>query len=123
MTWMSMRQSDPHLGPRTSRRGPAILAAVLACGAGLVLAATAADRPMLPSFDFRDARVAKEWGQPHDLGPIQPTADGLELSIRGADPYLFGPARDYPANTPLWLIARLRSDQAGSAEVFYFRDG
>jgi hypothetical protein len=33
-----------------------------------------------------------------------------------------GPARDYPGNRLLWLHVRLKSDQAGTAQVFYYRD-
>src|SRR5205823_5833547 len=77
----------------------------------------------LPQFDFTKAEVAREWGNPHHISALEPTADGLEISISGNDPYLFGPARDYPTNTPLSLIIRLKSEQSGVGEIFYFRDG
>jgi hypothetical protein len=76
----------------------------------------------LPGFDFTRAETVREWGNPHHIAALQPTDAGLEITIDGNDPYFFGPARDYPANTPLWLILRLKSDQAGTGEVFYFRE-
>ena len=76
----------------------------------------------LPEFDFTRAETAREWRDPHHISGMQATSDGLEITISGNDPYFFGPARDYPAGTPLWLFLRLKSDQAGTAEVFYFRD-
>ncbi|HXJ55933.1 MAG TPA: hypothetical protein VNU68_04635 [Verrucomicrobiae bacterium] len=87
------------------------------------LPAAPASTVLLPEFDFTKAGTAREWGQLHDIEALKPSAEGLQILINGPDPYFSGPARDYPANTPLWLIARLRSDQAGMAEVFYFREG
>jgi hypothetical protein len=34
-----------------------------------------------------------------------------------------GPARDYPAGKLLWLRVRLKSDQSGTAQVFYYQSG
>jgi hypothetical protein len=76
----------------------------------------------LPEFDFTRPEVAREWGGPHHIAALRPTPEGLAIDINGHDPYFHGPPRDYPTNTPLWLVARLKSDQAGTAEVFYFRD-
>jgi len=56
------------------------------------------------------------------ISRLQPTDAGLAITINGNDPYFFGPARDYPPDTPLWLVMRLKSDQAGTGEVFYFRE-
>ncbi len=77
----------------------------------------------LPQFDFTQAAIAGEWRNPHDISALRPTSEGLEITISGDDPYFFGPARDYPADTPLWLNLRVKSDGAGSGEVFYFRTG
>ncbi|MDA1277683.1 MAG: hypothetical protein O2960_27100 [Verrucomicrobia bacterium] len=76
----------------------------------------------LPEFDFTQTATAREWEQPHHISALRPTDAGLEITINGNDPYFFGPAREYPENTPLWLVVRLKSDQAGTGEVFYFRD-
>jgi hypothetical protein len=76
----------------------------------------------LPVFDFTREVEAREWGEAHDVSVLRPTGEGLEVAVSGDDPYFSGPARDYPDDVPLWLLLRLRSDQAGSGEVFYFRD-
>ncbi len=76
----------------------------------------------LPEFDFTREETARLWGGPHHIAALRPTPEGLGIDINGSDPYLHGPARDYPTNTPLWLVARLKSDQPGAVEVFYFRD-
>lgn len=76
----------------------------------------------LPEFDFTRAVTAREWGNQHHISALQPTGGGLEITIAGSDPYFSGPARDYPADTPLWLLVRLNSDQAGTGEVFFFRE-
>ena len=34
-----------------------------------------------------------------------------------------GPARDYPAGKLLWLHVRLKSDQPGTAQMFYYQSG
>lgn len=88
----------------------------------LLMVTSPARAQSLPAFDFTQPEVARAWGEPHDIAALRPTADGLEITISGSDPYFHGPARDYPVETPLWLIARLKSEQAGSAELFYFPD-
>lgn len=93
-----------------------LLAVVQAVVAPPAFAAT------LPEFDFTQPEIARQWGGPHHIAALRPTADGLAIELNGNDPYFHGPPRDFPTNTPLWLVARLKSDQAGSAEVFHFRD-
>ena len=94
-----------------------ILAALLL----LPLANRLAAQP-LPEFDFTRAETAREWSHPHHISALQATPSGLEITINGNDPYFFSPASDYLPDTPLWLLVRLKSDQAGTGEVFYFRD-
>ena len=77
----------------------------------------------LPHFDFTKSMDAQEWQAQHDIAQMQAAPDGLHIAIKGVDPYLVGPARDYPAETPLWLRVRLKSEQAGTGQVFYFTDG
>src|SRR5688572_6350848 len=72
----------------------------------------------LPAFDFTQSRDAQGWGALHDIARLTPTADGLRVTISGSDPYLHGPARNYPAGVALWLKLRLKSDQGGSCQVF-----
>jgi hypothetical protein len=76
----------------------------------------------LISFDFSRIEGAAGWQAVHDLAPLEVTANGLVARITGPDPYLHGPAKDYPAGTLLWLRVRLMSDQGGTAQVFYFTD-
>ncbi|HEX5244878.1 MAG TPA: hypothetical protein VFW23_16595, partial [Tepidisphaeraceae bacterium] len=45
------------------------------------------------------------------------------VTINGEDPYLIGPPRDYPANVPLRVMIRLKSEAGGSAQLFYFSRG
>ncbi|HNU99020.1 MAG: hypothetical protein KA191_04585 [Verrucomicrobia bacterium] len=89
--------------------------------ASLVLASTSSAHPAsLPSWDFTKAADRQGWQPTHDLGPITGSAEGMVLSITGSDPYSSGPVRDYPPDTPLWLHIRLKSDQGGMAQIFYF---
>src|SRR5947209_8387099 len=75
----------------------------------------------LPVFNLATAAGAEGWRAAHDIAKLRQTPDGLALEISGADPYVVGPARDYPTGTNLWLHLRLKSDQSGVCQVFYFR--
>ncbi|MDB6041297.1 MAG: hypothetical protein JWM99_5138 [Verrucomicrobiales bacterium] len=77
----------------------------------------------LPDFDFTQRTEALQWGEPHDSKILAPTPEGLPLSITGEDPYLFGPLRDYPEGQRLWAQIRIKSDQGGKAQLFYFTTG
>ncbi len=76
----------------------------------------------LASFEFTTPEGAAGWTPMHDVSALEASRDGLKIHIAGADPYIGGPARDYPTETPLWLEARLRAEAGGTAQVFYFRD-
>jgi hypothetical protein len=77
-------------------------------------------RTAFPDFDFATVPDATAWGPTHDIAQLVPESDGLRVHISSGDPYLHGPSRDYPAGKPLWLHLRLKSDQGGGAQVFYF---
>lgn len=79
----------------------------------------AADAP-LPAFDFTQPGVVAQWIRPHAIAKVAPAPDGMRLDIDGHDPYLHGPARDYPPDTPLWFIMRLRCDTAGTGSLFCY---
>ncbi|HEY5915125.1 MAG TPA: hypothetical protein VJA21_31415 [Verrucomicrobiae bacterium] len=79
-------------------------------------------RSVFPEFDFRTIPDATSWSADHDIGGLTPMTNGLLIQITGGDPYMGGPARDYPPNTLLWLHLRLKSDQGGGAQVFYYTD-
>lgn len=74
----------------------------------------------LPQFDFTKSESALGWQAAHDIAKLEGTPEGLEVSISGNDPYFIGPPCDYPANVPLWMTIRLKSDQEGTAQVFYW---
>jgi len=76
----------------------------------------------LPHFDFRLSDEVAEWRPAHDVSSIEPTAQGMVIRISGSDPYIHGPARDYPAGQPLWLTIRFKSDQPGTGQVFWFTE-
>jgi hypothetical protein len=66
--------------------------------------------------------MVQDWQPAHDVEPLTQTRDGMLISIKGDDPYIIGPARDYPAGQPLWLRIRLKSEQGGSGQIFYFKN-
>jgi hypothetical protein len=74
----------------------------------------------LPRFDFTKPDDVKGWMPTHDVAPLEPTAEGLLIRLTGPDPYIVGPPRDYPTGQLLWLRLRLKSDQEGTAQLFYF---
>ncbi|MEI7733701.1 MAG: hypothetical protein WCO56_29315 [Verrucomicrobiota bacterium] len=76
----------------------------------------------LPSFDFKSATVVREWGTPHHIPVLRSTDEGLEITIAGNDPYFHGPARDYPAGELLTMRLRLKSEQGGMGQFFYYQD-
>lgn len=91
--------------------------------AGLFLARAACAAPPLPGFDWNKSSGTLGWQAAHDVGKMEASPQGLSIIANGPDPYIIGPARDYPARLPLWLTVRLRSDEAGMAQVFFFADG
>jgi len=93
---------------------PATLAVLWLVGTSAAMAQT------LPVFDFTKAAQVGLWAPTHDVASIAPTAEGMLIDITGSDPYITGPPRDYPADTPLWVTVRIRSDQAGTGQIFFF---
>jgi hypothetical protein len=101
--------------PRTGRVLAIILLIFVALGARKALAQA------LPQWDFTRPEDAQGWAPTHDIAGLTPTPEGLEILIKGSDPYTWGPPRDYPADLLLWLTLRLKSDQPGIGQVFWFR--
>jgi len=85
---------------------------------GLLL--TPAARAGLAGWDFRRPEDLKGWAATHDLSELTHSAEGMGLRISGPDPYTVGPRRDYPPGVPLRMIVRLRSEQSGTARIYYF---
>ncbi len=75
-----------------------------------------------PAFWLTNATAALEWTGPHDA-VLTATAEGLQFQITGPDPFVQGPARDYPVNQTGWLEVTLRSAQVGNGQIFWFQDG
>lgn len=89
---------------------------------GTVLFCRHALSQTLASFDFTNTSSIGEWIAVHDV-TLKPSAEGMVVTITGSDPYLHGPARDYPAGHPLWLNLRIKSERGGNAQVFFFEHG
>ena len=51
----------------------------------------------LPSFDFAKTADSAGWRAVHSISSLSPSTNGLAIAISGSDPYMAGPARDYPA--------------------------
>ncbi|MBI5835494.1 MAG: hypothetical protein HZB16_24590 [Armatimonadetes bacterium] len=79
--------------------------------------------PTLPSLDLTRPGAAREWQATHDISALTATADGMVIAISGGDPYTVGPALELPADLPLWLTLRLRSDAGGNGQVFWAQPG
>ncbi len=77
----------------------------------------------LSRFDFTRPQTVQEWQPTHDVGSLKHTPEGMLIEITGSDPYITGPARDYPAGQTLWMRVRLKSEQGGGGQIFYFNQG
>ncbi len=107
--------------PRASARKKACGVAVwLVVSAGLIRAAQATREQPVVRFDFTTTQDAQSWQPTHDVAQLRRTPEGLLIEISGDDPYIHGPARDYPTGQPLWLGMRLKSTKSGVGQVFYF---
>jgi hypothetical protein len=111
---MTMEADRPYKQRLVGRFILGCLACWLAC-VGCVAGAQSVAR-----FDFTAPQTLQEWQPAHDVAPLQHTHDGLRIVITGDDPYIIGPARDYPAGQALWLRIRLKSEQGGGGQIFYF---
>lgn len=75
-----------------------------------------------PGFDFTQASTVAAWSAAHDVVDRRATAEGMEIVASGDDPFLLGPPVDLPENASLALEMKIRSEHAGTVEVFYFTD-
>src|SRR5579872_2175798 len=83
-------------------------------------AAGAAEGQAVASFDFTKAEEVAAWKPTHDIAQLTATPEGMRIEIRGEDPYTVGGVRDLPPGQMLWLRIRLKSEQGGTGQVFYF---
>lgn len=94
----------------------------VAAVAVLPVFALRAAAPLLET-DLAQPSAAAGWKALHHIASLQPAPGGLQAVLAGPDPYLAGPPADYPPGQALWLSLRLKSDQGGAGQVFFFRDG
>ena len=92
--------------------------ALMLLAAALPAAAAAAE---LPAFDFKRPGSAADWLPTHDVAAVEATPDGLAITLTGDDPYVTGPARDYPADLPLRMTLVVKPAADGMMQVFHFR--
>ena len=92
--------------------------ALMLLAAALPAAAAAAE---LPAFDFKRPGSAADWLPTHDVAAVEATPDGLAITLTGDDPYITGPARDYPADLPLRMTLVVKPAADGMMQVFHFR--
>ncbi|MBF0545995.1 MAG: hypothetical protein HQM08_16245 [Candidatus Riflebacteria bacterium] len=74
----------------------------------------------LPCFDFTNQSTVAGWYARHDISRLCGTAEGMLLEISGDDPYAVGPFFSYPPGKPLFIKIRLKSDQPGMLQIFYY---
>jgi hypothetical protein len=88
----------------------------------IALGTVSAQAQDLASFDFTKPGDAAGWRPLHDVSRVEPTAEGIRITTSGPDPYIVGGQRDLPAGRPLWMRIRLRSEQGGLGQLFYYAD-
>src|SRR5882762_9103227 len=77
----------------------------------------------LPSFEFVGAKTAQERKGNGDVAELMGSEEGLVMVANGRDPFITGPARDFPTGQLLSLHLRIKSEEGGEIQVFYFKDG
>src|SRR5215204_7553232 len=96
----------------------------LLCAAGPGAWLAAAPLPLPVPVDFHHSSVVARWKPDHDVAMIRSTAEGMEIDISGPDPFVTGPIMELQvgvADHTRWVLElKLRSDQGGMVEVFYF---
>ena len=119
--------SQSILHKTTSRPATAWWRVWLLCAAGPGAWLVAAPLPPPVPVDFHHPSEAARWKPDHDVARIRSTADGMEIDISGPDPFVTGPVMELPAGVAddtRWVLElKLRSEQGGMAEVFYFPEG
>jgi len=93
-----------------------------ACLAAAAVAGDPATTQSLPVFDFTQPDALAGWQPNRDIASLAGSNEGLVIRLAGDDPYVIGPPRDYPADVPLVMSARIKPDNDGMLQVFYFRD-
>jgi hypothetical protein len=89
----------------------------------VLLLVRVAGAQQLPVFDFKDAKLVEEWKRNRHITAMRVGGLGLFINGDDVDPFIIGPARDYPRDQLLWLRMRIRSEKGGMVQVFYYKDG
>jgi hypothetical protein len=84
---------------------------------------TTACAQTLARFDLTKPDEVAKWKPTHDIRALRSTPAGMFIDISGDDPYSHGPGHDYPVDQPLWLRVRMKSDQGGMGQLFYWAPG
>ncbi len=71
-------------------------------------------------LNFQQKQATTGWLATHDLLEVQGSASGLKLVSSGEDPYSVGPRLELPHGTPVWFEVEVKSEVAGSFQIFYF---
>jgi len=85
-----------------------------------MLAATsslAAASEVIVEWDFTKGTCG--WRPNGQVEPLRSTAEGLIVTATGHDPWIEGPAVDYPAVRLVRVTVRMKSTADGAAEIFY----
>ncbi len=100
----------------------AAAAMVMAFGANAGQAQAAA-HPPLPRLDFTQPPLSVTWQPGNADTTLQSTPAGLQIDSRGGDPNFTLSPLDFPADVPLIVRVRVRSDSDGPLQIFYYPDG
>ena len=77
----------------------------------------------VPVFDFKDPKSIDEWKGNGDIAELTIDREGLVMVANGRDPFVTGPARDFPAGQLLSLHLRVKCEVGGELQVFYYKTG
>jgi hypothetical protein len=75
------------------------------------------------TIDLRGAEGTRSWRPLHDVGALEPTPEGIRVTITGPDPYFGGPKVDLPEGVELTATVRLKSDHPGVLQIFPMKPG
>ena len=76
----------------------------------------------LPVFEFKDARAVGEWKGSGDVAELKASGEGLEIVAKGPIHSSWG-RRDFPENQLLSLRVRIKSEEGGELQIFYYTRG
>lgn len=69
---------------------------------------------------MNSATAVAEWRAAHDVARVEFDQGAMRVDIDGADPYIHGPARDFPGDDPWSAEIELRSEYGGAGQLFFY---